>query len=89
MPPYGKRFYFRLEFSMHSEAGYLFVVCKQSLQIYKVSFRSHDNYRRLPYNKEILLYKFRTWQKCEKWFLRRCLPGVLEKLNKYEYETQK
>ena len=76
----GEEFVVKVKFSLHSEACYLLFTSKKSLNEYRVSFRSHDNYRKVQYDEEILLYEFKTWDKCEHFFLKERLDEVLNLL---------
>lgn len=78
---YGDKHKIHMEFSMHSEACYLFVECKRSKRSYKISFRSHEYYDERESDYIVYLYKFRTWKKCEKWFFKRCMLMVFDEIS--------
>jgi len=67
---YGNKIKIYHEFSMHSEAAYFFLEDTKTSNIYKLSFRSHDNFGQHPYDEEILLYQFNTWEECEQHFFK-------------------
>lgn len=73
----GNKFKVTMKFSMHSEACYLIITDKKTQRQIKISFRSHDNFAKRAYDKEILLYKYRTWKECEDYFINKVLKEVI------------
>ena len=84
----GNDFIVKVKFSMHSEACYLIITSKRTSDEYHLSFRNHDNYRNVNYDEEILLYKFKSWNNCECFFLEERLAKILE-LIKYRYSKRR
>lgn len=68
--------------SLHSEACYVTIRNELTGAGFEISFRNHDNYNQSEYDRAVYLWQFKTWKKCEKFFMRKILPIALEKINK-------
>ncbi len=66
-----------LDKSIQSESCYLSIF-KDGRKV-RVSFRNHDGSEKL-YDYGVYLWKFKTWKKCEMYFLKKMLPAILESL---------
>lgn len=68
-----------LDTSRHSEACYLTI--KNHWKEIRISFRNHDGSEN-HYDYVVYLYRYRTWDKCEKEFIRKTFPKILIELEK-------
>ncbi len=64
-----------LDKSRQSESCYL-TIYKDSEQV-RISFRNHEGMLG-SYDCGVYLWKFKTWDECEEYFLKKVLPAILE-----------
>ncbi len=66
-----------LDKSRQSESCYL-TIFKGSQQV-KISFRNHEGMLG-SYDCGVYLWKFKTWEECEKYFVKKMLPNILDRM---------
>lgn len=73
------KFTVTLDTSRHSEACY--VTIKNHWKEVRISFRNHDGDPG-SYDLAVYLYRYKTWTKCERDFIRRMLPKAMKEIEK-------
>ncbi len=66
-----------LDKSKQSESCYL-TIFKDSEQV-RISFRNHEGMLG-SYDCGVYLWKFKTWEECEKYFFKKMLPNILDRM---------
>lgn len=66
-----------LDKSRQSESCYL-TIFKDGKRV-KISFRNHEGSEDY-YDYGVHLWKFKTWDECEKYFFKKMLPKILDKM---------
>ncbi len=66
-----------LDKSKVSESCYL-TIFKDSKQV-RISLRNHEGSEK-HYDCGVYLWKFKTWDECEMYFLKKMLPNILDKM---------